>query len=151
VPINALVSSSGGKTLELNLFSLSGANSVYAPTEQFLALNKKRFPTGRAIKIQTTTLPTIIGSNGYNLESYSSKLLVIDVEGHELEVLKGCPPAFLSSFDFIMCEVSKLERHKGAASFEEITSFLEKNQFIINFEGPRAIFDDVIYKRDSTG
>ena len=74
---------------------------------------------------------------------------MVDVEGHELEVLKGCSTSFLSSFDYIVCEVSKVEEHIGAASFEEVTLFLEKNDFIIDFEGPREIFDDVIYKRKS--
>lgn len=145
--VNALISSSEGNDLELNIFSLSGANSVYAPTESFLNLNKKRFLTGKKISIKTSTLPKILESIDYDLEVVGSKLLVIDVEGHELEVLKGCSANFLSCFDFIMCEVSKVERHLGAASYEEITSYLAKNDFIADFEGPREIFDDVIYKK----
>jgi FkbM family methyltransferase len=146
VAVNALISSRDDAQLELNLFSLSGANSVYAPTKDFLDLNHKRFLTGKKLVLETSTLPRVLESLNYNLEIDGSKLLVIDVEGHELEVLKGCTPNFLSKFDYIMCEVSKFERHIGAASFEEITSFLNKNEFIIDFEGPREIFDDVIYK-----
>jgi FkbM family methyltransferase len=145
--VNALISSSEGNNLELNIFSLSGANSVYAPTESFLNLNNKRFLTGKKMTIKTSTLPKILESIDYDLELVGSKLLVIDVEGHELEVLKGCSANFLSSFDYIMCEVSKVERHLGAASYEEITSYLAKNDFITDFEGPRKIFDDVIYKK----
>lgn len=146
VAVNALISSRDDAQLELNLFSLSGANSVYAPTKDFLDLNHKRFLTGKKLLLETSTLPKVLESLNYNLEIDGSKLLVIDVEGHEFEVLKGCTANFLSKFDYIMCEVSKFERHIDAASFEEITSFLNKNEFIIDFEGPREIFDDVIYK-----
>lgn len=149
IAVNALVSSVNGGHLELNLFSLSGANSVYTPTDDFLKINRKRFLTGKKIMIETSTLPNVLDSLNYDLEIIGSKLLVVDVEGHELEVLKGCPTTFLSSFDYIVCEVSKVERHIGAASFEEVTLFLKKNDFIIDFEGPRVIFDDVIYKRKS--
>jgi len=147
VAANALISSTSGNFLELNLFSLSGANSVYSPTNEFLSLNQKRFLTGKKITIETATLPKVLESLNFNFEEVGSKLLVIDVEGHELEVLKGCSTQFLQSFDYIVCEVSKHERHVGAASFIDITTYLKKSGFLLDFEGPRRIFDDVIYKR----
>ena len=147
VAANALISSTNGNFLELNLFSLSGANSVYSPTNEFLSLNQKRFLTGKKMTIETATLPKVLESINFNFEEVGSKLLVIDVEGHELEVLKGCSTQFLLSFDYIVCEVSKHERHVGAASYRDITTYLKKSGFLVDFEGPRKIFDDVIYKR----
>ena len=146
---NALVSSTNDNILELNLFSLSGANSVYLPTSEFLSLNERRFLTGKKLMIETATLPKVLESFNFSLQNVGCNLLVIDVEGHELEVLKGCSAEFLSSFDYIMCEVSKHVRHVGAASFSDITSYLKDRGFLIDFEGPREIFDDVIYKRQT--
>ncbi len=148
IAANALVSSTSGKNLELNLFSLSGANSVYLPTKEFLDLNSKRFLTGQTMSLVTSTLPKVLQSHHFNIAKTKSNLLVIDVEGHELEVLKGCSSEFLSSFDFILCEVSKQVRHFGAVSFTNLTTHLNKEGFTIDFEGPREIFDDVIFKRD---
>jgi FkbM family methyltransferase len=149
VAANALISSINDNFLELNLFSLSGANSVYLPTNEFLSLNERRFLTGKKLAIKTATLPKVLESLNFNFQKVGCNLLVIDVEGHELDVLKGCSTEFLLSFDFIMCEVSKHERHVGAASFGDITTYLSKRGFLIDFEGPRKIFDDVIYKRQA--
>jgi hypothetical protein len=94
------------------------------------------------------TLPSALEKEGWDIKTFKNKLLVIDVEGHELEVLKGCPSDFLKNFDYIMCEVSKIERHINAPVFEEVSAFLKIAGFSIDFEGPREFFDDVLYRRN---
>jgi len=56
----------------------------------------------------------------------SYNLLNIDVQGYELEVLKGFGD-HLSQIDIIICEVNRLEMYKDCPLQEDITSFLEEN------------------------
>jgi len=51
--INALVSSESNKELKLNLYTLSGANSIYEIKE--IRKNKSR-PTGKSVTFRTSTL-----------------------------------------------------------------------------------------------
>lgn len=50
-------------------------------------------------------------------------LLNMDVEGYELEVLKGAT-SHLSHIDYIICEVSSEERYKGQGLVKDIDNFL---------------------------
>jgi hypothetical protein len=68
VAANALISSINDNFLELNLFSLSGANSVYLPTNEFLSLNEQRFLTGKKLTIKTATLPKVLESLNFNFQ-----------------------------------------------------------------------------------
>jgi FkbM family methyltransferase len=61
----------------------------------------------------------------------SPALLKIDVQGYELEVLKGCL-SLLSSFEYIYLECSFMELYSGQALAHEIIAFLEKEGFYLS-------------------
>jgi len=148
IAINALLSSRSNSELKLNLFTLSGANSVYELKEIRKDKNKSK-PTGKTMKFLTKTLSELIENNQIDLRSSKKSLLVIDVQGHELHVLQGLLDRDLKLFDLVMCEVSKIEIYKGAATYEELKSYLFKHGFSIVFEGARRAYDDVIFRNNS--
>jgi FkbM family methyltransferase len=66
----------------------------------------------------------MIRMNDYHKDITPMNLLNMDVEGYELEVLKGATK-HLAHIDYIICEVSSEERYKGQALYKDIDSFLE--------------------------
>ena len=61
-------------------------------------------------------------------EIRSPALLKIDVQGYELEVLKGCDE-MLGRFGFVYVECSFVELYAGQANVSEVTDFLRKRGF----------------------
>lgn len=59
----------------------------------------------------------------YLLEAPLYNMLCIDVQGYELEVLKG-GDEFLKGVDYIMCEVNRDQVYEGCAEVDEIDRFL---------------------------
>lgn len=57
------------------------------------------------------------------LESSLYNLINMDVQGYELEVLRGAKE-FLKSIDFIITEVNRASVYKGCALVEELDNFL---------------------------
>ena len=55
-------------------------------------------------------------------------LLKIDVQGYELEVLKGCQE-LLNCFDFIYIECSFVELYKKQPLYNEVNTWLKKKNF----------------------
>ena len=57
-------------------------------------------------------------------------LLKVDVQGYELEVLKGCK-IVLDKFLYIYVECSFVELYEGQAFASEVIDFLHKNHFVL--------------------
>ncbi|HEC96597.1 MAG TPA: FkbM family methyltransferase [Nitrospirae bacterium] len=89
-------------------------------------------------------------------EICSPALLKIDVQGFELEVLKGCR-SMLDHFSYIYIECSFIELYKGQALAYEVIDFLHKHGFFLSnvyhmsydHEG-RAIQADFVFERRKT-
>lgn len=62
----------------------------------------------------------------YNYKNYN--MIVIDVQGYELEVFKGSTKT-LEHVDYIFCEVNRDEVYEGNAKIEEIDQFLLEQGF----------------------
>jgi FkbM family methyltransferase len=56
-------------------------------------------------------------------------LLKIDVQGYELEVLRGAEGA-LSRFELILCELNLLDIHKGVPLLGEVVRWLDAHEFV---------------------
>jgi len=75
--------------------------------------------------------------------------LAIDVQGYELEVLKGAEKT-LNEIDYILCEVNRDEVYKGCPLVEEIDDYLKKYNFKrveTNWAG--GIWGDAFYIRNN--
>lgn len=62
------------------------------------------------------------------IEAPLYNMLNIDVQGVELEVLKGASE-FLHYVDYIICEVNRDEVYKGCAQVEDVDEFLTQYKF----------------------
>jgi FkbM family methyltransferase len=61
-------------------------------------------------------------------EKMKGGLMVLDLQGVELEALKGATQT-LRYFDFILCEVSKVKLYHDQALWSEVDTFLNLNNF----------------------
>ena len=74
-------------------------------------------------QVEVTTLDEY-----FNDKVFNYNLLTLDVQGYELEVLKGSTDILLK-VDYILCEVNRAELYKGCPMIEEIDSFLNDYGF----------------------
>jgi FkbM family methyltransferase len=83
----------------------------------------------------------------------SPSLLKIDVQGYELEVLKGCM-SYMSKFDSVYCECSYMPLYKGQPLATEIISYMESCGFVLDgiyntafTKYGKAIQSDILFKK----
>jgi FkbM family methyltransferase len=79
------------------------------------------------IKIESKRMSSIIEEYNLNINEYN--FLNIDVQGYELEVLKGFDD-LLINFDYISSEVNEKELYKDCPLISEIDDYLNKFGFI---------------------
>lgn len=136
-------------TLEFHPASFSDASS-------FLPLNDEGKKVWRIDNTETrmmdvTTLDNVISSR--NLPS--PDLIKLDVQGFELEVLKGATHA-LNSCRWILCEVSFTELYAGQCLFSDVAAFLATRGFDVHAIGERTsigrqlLQTDVLFKKKPT-
>ena len=85
----------------------------------------------------------------------SPAMLKLDVQGFEMEALKGCE-ALIEKFDFIYCECSFIELYSGQKLAYEVIDWLHQRQFnfigIFNtsYDGSgQAIQADFLFKQET--
>ena len=84
----------------------------------------------KSTKINVETIDNIISSEKID----KVRMLKIDVEGYEYEVLLGCQDSFRQNkIDNILCEIHKKYLEKKGIKENIIYSFLKENGFSINF------------------
>ena len=90
----------------------------------------KLFPhTGECETRITSVLPL---SEVIKVNDISNKaFLKIDVQGYELEVLKGCK-GVLDKLLYIFLEFSFIELYDGQAFASEVIDYLQKNSYVVN-------------------
>ena len=77
-------------------------------------------------QVEMTTLDNLIAKK--ELSAYHYNALFIDVQGYELEVLKGAIKT-LSSVDYIVSEINSKEMYKGCVLVEEMDDYLDQFSF----------------------
>jgi FkbM family methyltransferase len=81
-------------------------------------------PEGRGSSLPMTTLDVIVTAVGFDKPDF----IKIDVQGYELEVLKGGQQA-LHSAEAVLMEVNLLEIHDGVPLFHEAMRFMADSGF----------------------
>lgn len=112
--------------LPLNVAEFSPASSLLKNSQQ---LNQE-FPnllTDKVISVEIDRLDNILKKLDIPLFD-KSLLLKIDVQGFELEVLKGATELF-KKISVILCEVNLASLYEEQCSFNEIIFFLYQNNF----------------------
>lgn len=147
---NALVSATAGEKLTFNRFNGDGASSsLYTSTDIY----RERFPhsreTGEVIQLKTCALPEILARHDIDVTGARRPMLVVDVQGHELSVLRGLGDG-LKQFHQCKCEVSRVPMYDGGALFEDIDTHMKSMGFRLAshryIQVPRH--GDVLYIRD---
>jgi FkbM family methyltransferase len=106
--------------------------SEHDDSSSLLPIGKKQselFPHTGESEIRETLVQPLFEAISID-EISSNALLKIDVQGFELEVLKGCQST-LSKFTHVYVECSFIELYEGQALANEIIDFLHKNNFVL--------------------
>jgi FkbM family methyltransferase len=78
-------------------------------------------------KVQATTLDNLLRDK---LPLYGPILAKLDVQGAELDILKGAPD-ILPFIDAIICEVSLIEYNQGAPRFNVVEQYIKDQGFAL--------------------
>jgi len=112
------------ETLTLNVSNFSPASSILQNSEQLTS----EFPettTEKAISVDVERLDTVIQALGTSIDNL---LLKIDVQGFELEVLKGAVGAFKQIL-VIVCEVNLALLYEQQCTLDSILAFLQNHDY----------------------
>ena len=120
------------------------SNSILKPV-----LHLNRYPHitfDSEISIKMKKLDNFIEEN-INLKNSINNynFLCLDVQGFELEVLKGCQQA-LQNIDYILCEVNRDEVYENCAKVDQIDQYLKQfnfNRIETTWDG--GIWGDALY------
>ena len=121
-------------------------NSLRQPTGHVRDLYPSTFRVLETVQVEVQTLDTLLA------DVPRVKLLKIDVQGFEREVLAGAA-AVLRRTDFVLMEVNFKPHYEGEAGFFELDTIMQRHGFAIgNYSGPKggkreALYADVLYLR----
>ena len=136
--------------MEINANEFSASSSLLPMTE----LHTSSFPftkNSAAQKVQVRTLDSLM----LEIKFQKNILLKIDVQGYELEVLKGAV-RWLEEINVIIVETSFRELYQGQPHFDEIYKLLSEKKFRYhgNFDqinstiNGEALVSDAIFLKD---
>lgn len=143
--------SSGSHFYSALLAAESGIETDFYTMETGSSILAERTTFARSVqKLKTQTLDIVLEKAGLP----QGCLLKLDVQGYELEVLKGGAQVLKRS-DVLLAEVSLLEYNQGAPLFAEVLAFLHERGFLpydicslTRRESDLALFQaDVIFVR----
>jgi len=122
---NALITASSDSKHQFYRYSNQGAsNSLYLPTDIFKQSFEGVNLTENVIELTSLTLNDFIAIN-----DIAPSALVIDVQGAEMEVLKGASKA-LESASIIEIEISTRKVYSGGAEFVQVDKYIKSFGFV---------------------
>ena len=149
--IAALVTDVDGQEYQFNISNNNGlSSSIYE-----LKDHKDIWPSVHyinSLKLKSKTLNSVLLDNNINPTDYQA--LVLDTQGSELLVLKGCLP-LLQHIKYIKTEVANFEAYEGGCQLEELNQFITNQGFVEISRREMAqhkqggSYYDIIYKRIS--
>jgi len=83
------------------------------------------------LEIETDTLDNFILLNSKMINNLDRTLLKLDVQGYELEILKGCKEN-IKRFKWIILEISHDSLYKNQPTFDALYKFLTENNFLLS-------------------
>ncbi len=113
------------KTTEINISAADDSSSLLPITELQVEIypGTKKIDT---VEIKEAPLRDYIGQEEIQLPA----LLKIDVQGYELESLKGCED-LLNNFSYVYVECSFIELYKGQAFAQDVFVYLNQHGLIL--------------------
>lgn len=142
IAINNLVTSEVDKTYKFKVFNNNGASSsIYDPNSENWEWNNVQIES--EIILKSTTIENILKEQNWENIKYD---VVLDVQGAELEVLKGFGLNNLNNIEELLVEISIKEIYKGGVLFDELHDFLTEHGFKLS-SLPKSTHCDVKYVR----
>lgn len=128
-----------GSTEGVVNINISGNDGLSSSILKTSNVHVKEFPSSVSVNVEETKvvrLKNLLIEKGIEPERV---FLKIDVQGFELEVLKGCED-YLKSFLGVFCEVSLSQLYENAPKYWEVLQFLDINnqQIIDMYPGIRS-------------
>ena len=122
----ALLTERDGDEVSLLAFSNDGlSSSIFSPTSEL----RKRWPhvdvTGAAESVVSRTLDTLLSGTAF---ANRCDVLVVDVQGAELLVLKGAEST-IAMANAVIVEISTRPFYDGGVLYPELKAFLESRGF----------------------
>ena len=145
IAMNCLISDKSEQEYIFNIFSNGGASS------SIYECNPSQWKWGSVVKVgetklKSTTIETIL----YSLKEHNWDTLrydlVLDVQGAELDVLKGFNINSFKNIDKITTEISTREFYKNGVLFNDLNSFITNIGFKL-IAPPVSDHCDVVYER----
>ncbi len=141
--VNALVTSEPNREYTFNVFNnWEASSSIYEPDPTNWQWSD--VAVRERIKLISTTIEIILRDKKWESLRYD---VVLDVQGAELEVLKGFGESNLRNIKSIKVEVSTKEFYKGGVLFDELNEFFVQNGFRL-LDGPSGNHCDVTYTHE---
>jgi len=144
----AAVGSEAGP-MEIHLSEREDSSSLLPIAERMTGIFPEARSAGRTITVQAGPLDRFIGAE----ELRGRVLLKLDVQGFELEALKGCEP-YLGQVEHVYVECSYVELYRGQALIREVMNFLNERGFALVAEinlvaknGVGKIQSDCLFRR----
>jgi FkbM family methyltransferase len=119
------------------------SNSLFRP-KRHLDYHPE-FPVDGEIEVSLIRLDALMIANGIKPEEYN--LMVADVQGYELEVLKGAE-GVLAAFDHLVLEVNAEELYESCPLVEDLDMWLRSRGFVrrrTEWRGPNQSYGDALY------
>ena len=146
---NELITNKDNKEYKFHIANNNGCSSSIYPFKE----HKDIWPSiicEKMISIVSTTLTSLYKKESINSSLYQA--LVMDTQGSELLVLKGCIP-ILQYFKYIKTEVADFESYEEGCTLLEIENFmfehgyeeLARNKFAESSKG--GSYYDITYKK----
>lgn len=105
-----------------------GAASLFQPDRFYEYVDDCKL-TGEKITVKTITLDTFVKDLGLEEETKNVDFLNLDIQGAELEFLKGSSILLEGNLKWIYCETSSFAVYKDAPLESEITEYLQNYGF----------------------
>lgn len=140
---SALLWSSNDEKLRFNIANNEVSSSAFSFTDQTPWDNVRMV---REIELQTSTLDSLVLKGILREDFLDGALLVLDVQGAELEVLKGSLES-ISLFSAVSVEVSRKHFYQGSAKYKSIHLFLKSHGYkkIAEWVDPKIGHGDALY------
>ena len=143
----------GSEALEREFFitkRMDSSSFFKINTANTKGYNNSSYKINEHRKINIKTLDEVL----HNKEIIQPVLIKIDVQGFELEVLKGSEK-ILKKTNYLLIEVSNYEMYQKQPLKDEIISFLKERDFSIIKQGPptntevNVIQEDILFYKDT--
>ena len=142
IPINSLVTSKKNEEHTFYIFNNNEASSsIYEPNWEkwiWVGVNVKE-----KIQLISNTIEDVLLEQNWENKKYD---VVLDVQGAELEVLKGFGKNNLNNIKKLTVEISTKQYYIGGVLWDELHKFLLDNNFILTIDQNRDFTHcDVVY------